>query len=58
MRKHRQGTYQEFKKFTLGVVKGKRKVDPDEPKLWVESAAPADAGYRSLTKPDDPGAQD
>jgi predicted transcriptional regulator len=48
MRKHRQGTYQEFKKFTLDVVKGKRKVDPNEPKIWVESADPANAGVREI----------
>ena len=47
-RKHRQGTYQEFKKFTLDVVKGKRKVDPNEPKVWVESADPANAGVREI----------
>jgi len=39
-RKHRQGTYQEFRKFTLDVVKGKRQVDPNEPKIWVESTDP------------------
>jgi predicted transcriptional regulator len=47
-RKHRQGTYQEFKKFTLDVVKGKRKVDPNEPKIWIESADPANAGVREI----------
>ena len=47
-RKYRQGTYQEFKKFTLDVVKGKRKVDPNEPKIWVESADPANAGVREI----------
>ena len=47
-RKHRQGTYQEFKKFTLDVVKGKRKVGPNEPKIWVESADPANAGVREI----------
>jgi predicted transcriptional regulator len=36
-RKPRQGTYQEFKKFTLDVVKGRRRVDPSEPKIWVEA---------------------
>jgi len=29
-RKHRHGTFQEFKKFSLDVVKGKRQVDPSE----------------------------
>jgi predicted transcriptional regulator len=47
-RKHRQGTYQEFKKFTLDVVKGKRKVDPNEPKIWIESADPTNAGVREI----------
>jgi len=46
-RKHRQGTYQEFKKFTLDVAKGKRKVDPNEPKTWVESTD-ANAGVREI----------
>jgi len=46
-RKHRQGTYQEFKKFTLDVVKGKRQVDPNEPKIWVESTD-ADASVREI----------
>ena len=44
MRKHRQGTYQEFKRFTLDVVKGKCQVDPNEPKMWVESTD-ADASF-------------
>ena len=47
-RKHRQGTYQEFKKFTLDVVKGKRQVDPNEPKIWVESTDPANPGVREI----------
>jgi predicted transcriptional regulator len=46
-RKHRQGTYQEFKKFTLDVVKGKRQADPNEPKIWVESTD-ANAGVREI----------
>jgi predicted transcriptional regulator len=47
-RKHKQGTYQEFKKFTLEVVKGKRQVDPNEPKIWVESADTANVGVREI----------
>jgi predicted transcriptional regulator len=47
-RKHRQGTYQEFKKFTLEVVKGKRQVDPNEPKIWVESGDTANVGVREI----------
>jgi predicted transcriptional regulator len=46
-RKHRQGTYQEFKKFTLEVVKGKRRVDPNEPKIWIEFIDP-NAGAREI----------
>jgi predicted transcriptional regulator len=45
-RKHRQGAYQEFKKFTFDVVKGKRRVDPHEPKIWVESTD--DAGVHEI----------
>lgn len=47
-RKHRQGTFQEFKKFTLDVVKGKRPPDPTAPKIWVESADPADTRVREV----------
>jgi predicted transcriptional regulator len=36
------GSFQEFKQFTLAVVRGKRKVDPSEPKIWVESADPSE----------------
>jgi predicted transcriptional regulator len=45
-RKNKKGTYEEFKKFTLDVVKGERKVDPNEPKIWVESTDPA--GVREI----------
>ena len=45
-RRRKQGTYQEFKKFTLDVVKGKRQVDPNEPKIWVESTD--DASVREI----------
>jgi predicted transcriptional regulator len=44
-RKYKQGTYQEFKEFTLDVVKGKRKSGPNDPKIWVEST---DAGVRQI----------
>ena len=47
-RKHREGTFQEFKKFTLDVVKGKRQVDPNEPRIWVESADPAETAVRVI----------
>jgi len=36
------GSFREFKEFTLAVVKGQRKIDPTEPKIWVESADPSD----------------
>jgi predicted transcriptional regulator len=36
------GSFGEFKEFTLGVVRGKRKIDPTEPKIWVESADRSD----------------
>lgn len=58
-RRHRPGTYQDFKKFTLDVVKGKRQVEPKEPKIWVESTDPANAGAREVqfhSHPDDCGA--
>ncbi len=37
-RKHKLGTFREFKEFTLAVARGERKVDPKEPKIWYESA--------------------
>jgi len=30
------GTFQEFKDYTLAVARSERKVDPSEPKIWVE----------------------
>jgi predicted transcriptional regulator len=30
------GTLHEFKDFTLAVARGQRKVDPNEPKIWIE----------------------
>lgn len=38
------GTLKQFKEFTLAVVRGERKVDLKEPKIWVE---PADAADRT-----------
>ena len=35
------GRFRDFKEFTLAVVRGRRKVDPSEPKIWVESAEPS-----------------
>jgi predicted transcriptional regulator len=31
------GTFKEFQDFTLAVARGERKVDPNEPKVWMES---------------------
>ena len=31
------GTFNAFKEFTLAVARGERKVDPNEPKIWIES---------------------
>ncbi len=33
----RTGTFAEFKEFTLAVVRGERQVDPNEPKIWIET---------------------
>jgi predicted transcriptional regulator len=33
----RSGTFREFKDYTLSVARGERKVDPSEPKIWIES---------------------
>jgi len=40
----KSGTFKRgsFREFTLAVVRGERKVDPTEPKIWVESADPSD----------------
>jgi len=35
------GSFGQFKEFTLAVVRGQRKIDPTEPKIWVESADPS-----------------
>jgi hypothetical protein len=32
------GTFEEFKEYTLAVVRGDRTVDPSEPKVWREGA--------------------
>lgn len=52
-RKHKLGTFAEFKEFTLAVAKGERTVDPKEPKIWYESAdgcehAGGEIQFRSL----------
>src|ERR1039458_6694182 len=43
------GTFKEFQDFTLAVARGERKVDPHEPKIWVETqdgGAGAEASVR------------
>jgi predicted transcriptional regulator len=35
--KTRTGTFKEFKDFTLAVARGERQVDPNEPKIWIET---------------------
>jgi predicted transcriptional regulator len=34
--KIKTGTFQQFKDFTLAVARGERKVDRNEPKIWIE----------------------
>jgi predicted transcriptional regulator len=34
--KHKVGTFEGFKDFTLSVARGKRAIDPSEPKVWYE----------------------
>jgi len=34
----RNGTFEEFKDYTVAVVRGERTVDPSEPKVWFEAA--------------------
>jgi predicted transcriptional regulator len=45
------GTFKEFKEFSLAVARGTRRVNPDEPKIWVEQAnahGPAPVRFQSL----------
>jgi predicted transcriptional regulator len=35
--RHKIGTFDEFKQFTLALARGERKLDPSEPKVWSES---------------------
>jgi hypothetical protein len=37
--KRRIGTFEEFKDYTLAVVRGERQVDAGEPKVWSEAVA-------------------
>ena len=42
------GTLKEFKDFTLAVVRGERKVDPNEPKIWIERRDGDNAGETAI----------
>jgi predicted transcriptional regulator len=35
--KRKTGTFGEFKEFTLELARGERKLDPNEPKMWLET---------------------
>ena len=41
------GSFAEFKELTLDVVRGKRKIDSSEPKIWIEAA---DTGDKKTTQ--------
>jgi hypothetical protein len=43
----RTGTFEEFKDYTLAVVRGERRVDPSEPKIWRERIAADERGEES-----------
>ena len=43
------GTFNAFKEFTLAVARGERKVDPNEPKIWIESRED-DAGKKTAVQ--------
>jgi predicted transcriptional regulator len=46
--KPRTGTFDEFKEFTLALARGERKLDPNEPKLWVEAVEGIEASEREV----------
>ncbi len=48
--KYKVGSYREFKEFTLAVARGKRKVEPDEPKKWFESDETAQHALTRMKK--------
>jgi predicted transcriptional regulator len=48
MMRRKTGTFGEFKKFTLAVARGERRVDPDEPRVWVERLAGGEAGEETV----------
>ncbi len=47
---HRTGSFDEFRTYTLAVVRGERTVEPNEPKIWVErsEAEEGTVQFRSL----------
>jgi len=45
------GTFEQFKAYTLAVARGEQKVDPREPKVWIERIGEGDTEtvqFRSL----------
>jgi predicted transcriptional regulator len=45
------GTFREFQAFTLAVARGERKVDPNEPKIWMETReGETDAGAETAVR--------
>jgi hypothetical protein len=40
--KIKTGTFQQFKDYTLAVARGERKVDPNEPRIWIEREVATD----------------
>ena len=43
------GTFRQFQDFTLAVARGERKVDPNEPKIWMETLE-GDAGAETAVQ--------
>ncbi len=46
--KVRTGTFKEFQAFTLTVARGKKSVDPHEPKIWIESRESGERATREV----------
>ncbi len=44
----RTGTFREFQDFTLAVARGERKVDPNDPKIWVERREGEETGENTV----------
>jgi predicted transcriptional regulator len=45
----RTGTFEAFKEFTLAVARGERKVDANEPKIWIEACG-GDSDVRTAVR--------